>query len=206
MIQAMDRDERRAAAREGILAAAHRQVAEGGCASASIVAVAERAGVAAGSIYRHFPSRAELLAEVLTNATGRAHALFAARADDPSLPPPQRLAACVTVFTERALADRGLAYALHAEPAEPEVLRARAAGCRAYAQTLASLLRTGAAAGDWPAADADAQAAALVGALLGALVGPLADDRLGPRPDAAADVRTLVAFALKAVGGTGAPG
>src|SRR5215210_2642451 len=47
---------RAAAARERIVSAALEQLAEGGYASASMAAVARRAGVATGSVYRHFPS------------------------------------------------------------------------------------------------------------------------------------------------------
>ncbi|MCW3009631.1 MAG: transcriptional regulator, TetR family, partial [Solirubrobacterales bacterium] len=80
------RDDRRAAAREGILAAAHRQVAEGGCASASVAAVAGRAGVAAGSLYRHFPSRADLLAEVVGSALRAEHLQLADAAREAGTP------------------------------------------------------------------------------------------------------------------------
>ena len=46
---------RRAATRERIVAAALDQVAAGGYASAGVQAVAARAGVAVGTLYRHFP-------------------------------------------------------------------------------------------------------------------------------------------------------
>ena len=93
------REERRTAAREGILAAAHRQVAEGGCASASVVAVAARAGVAAGSLYRHFPSRAELLAEVVGDALRGERALLERAAE--GLPPRAALGAIGLLATGR---------------------------------------------------------------------------------------------------------
>ena len=59
---------RLAAARERIVSAALTQLAEGGYASASVVAVARRAGVATGSVYRHFPSKGDLFAEVFRRA------------------------------------------------------------------------------------------------------------------------------------------
>src|SRR3954453_18490596 len=62
---------RKAATRERIVAAALEQVAEGGYASASVQAVAARAGLAVGTIYRHFPSKAELFAEVFRRASQR---------------------------------------------------------------------------------------------------------------------------------------
>src|SRR4029079_12578117 len=62
---------RAAAARERIVAAALDQLAEGGYASASMVAVARRAGVATGSVYRHFPSKGDLFAEAFRRASQR---------------------------------------------------------------------------------------------------------------------------------------
>src|SRR3954464_8660193 len=67
-----DRTEaRKAATREGIVAAALDQVAQGGYASASVQAVAGRAGVAVGTVYRHFLVKAELFAEVFRRASQR---------------------------------------------------------------------------------------------------------------------------------------
>ena len=62
---------RRAATRERIVPPRRDQVAEGGYASASVQAVAARAGVATGSVYRHFPSKADLFAEVFRRASQR---------------------------------------------------------------------------------------------------------------------------------------
>ena len=59
---------RKAATRERIAAAALDQVASGGYACAGVQAVATRAGVAVGTVYRHFPSKADLSAEVFRRA------------------------------------------------------------------------------------------------------------------------------------------
>src|SRR3954451_13211893 len=69
-------EERRLGARRRIVAAALEIVAEEGYAEASMAAVARRAGVATGSIYRHFPSKGELLAEVFRDAAERERALI----------------------------------------------------------------------------------------------------------------------------------
>jgi len=190
------RKERRAAAREGILAAAHRQLADGGCASASVAAVAERAGVATGSIYRHFPSRAELLAEVVGDALRGEHALLAHAVE--GLTPRAALAAWVTTTVERARRAPVLTRALLDEPADRAVFAVRLRERAAQEQTLASLLDDGARTGAWPPGDAALQAAAITGALLGAVVGRAAA-ALGPRPDARAEAQGLVAFVLGAV-------
>jgi AcrR family transcriptional regulator len=55
---------RRAEVRERIVSAAHDLIAEGGYVNAPVAAVAARAGVAVGSVYRHFPSKSDLFAEV----------------------------------------------------------------------------------------------------------------------------------------------
>src|SRR4051794_26308911 len=55
---------RRREVRERIVGAALELVAEGGFAAASVAAVARGAGVATGTVYRHFPSKADLFAEV----------------------------------------------------------------------------------------------------------------------------------------------
>ena len=51
-----------AARHEAILAAAGDAAAAGGMAAVKIAPVAERAGIAAGTVYRYFPSKTELVA------------------------------------------------------------------------------------------------------------------------------------------------
>src|SRR3954449_2843579 len=164
---------RAADARERILRAAHDQLAEGGYASAAVQAVARRAGVATGTVYRHFPSKADLLSEVFRRAAQReVDAVAAAGAAEG--PAAQRIAAAVEVFVRRALAAPVRAYALLAEPVDPAVERERLVFRRAYAGVFAAVLRDGVATGELAAMDVDLVAAACVGALGEALVGPLA--------------------------------
>jgi AcrR family transcriptional regulator len=56
--------------RERILSAAAELFAQHGFASTSMPAIAERSGITAGAIYRHFKSKAELLLEVVKRALG----------------------------------------------------------------------------------------------------------------------------------------
>jgi AcrR family transcriptional regulator len=165
-----------AAVRERIVAAALAQLADGGYASASVATVARRAGVATGSVYRHFPSKGELFAEVFRRAAQREVDALEGLG----------LAACVETFVRRALAAPARAYALIAEPVDPAVERERLRFRRAYADLFVRLV------GD------ELVATAIVGALAEALVGPLADrDR---DPDAL--VAGLQSFVLSAVEGT----
>ena len=88
---------RLAAARERIVSAALTQLADGGYASASVVAVARRAGVATGSVYRHFPSKGDLFAEVFRRAAQREVDVLRTMTDR-SEPVTHRLAAWVEAF------------------------------------------------------------------------------------------------------------
>ncbi len=98
-----DRTEaRKAATRERIAAAALDQVAAGGYASASVQAVARRAGVAVGTVYRHFPSKADLFAEVFRRASQREVDVLAA-VEGATVG--ARLAGMVEAFVRRALAE-----------------------------------------------------------------------------------------------------
>jgi AcrR family transcriptional regulator len=186
---------RLAAARERIADAALEQLADGGYASASVVAVARRAGVATGSVYRHFPSKGDLFAEVFRRASQREVDVLRAIADR-SEPVAERLAAWVEAFVRRALAEPVRAYALIAEPVDPAVEAERLAFRRAYADLFARALHDGVEAGELPPLDVDLVAAAIVGALAEALVGPLA------RRETTADalVAGLQTFVLRSAG------
>jgi AcrR family transcriptional regulator len=185
---------RLAAARELIVDAAMAQLAEGGYASASVAGVARRAGVATGSVYRHFPSKSDLLAEVFRRcAQAEVDVLrgMAARGE----PVTERLAAWVEAFVRRALAEPVRAYALIAEPVDPAVEAERLVFRRAYADLFAAALRDGQARGEIEPGDAELAATAIVGALSEALVGPLARRQTG----ADALVAGLQSFVLSAV-------
>ena len=183
---------RLAQARERIVDAALDQLAEGGYASASVAAVARRSGVATGTLYRHFPSKQDLFAEVFRRAAQReVDALRATTGRGESAA--NRLAAWVEAFVRRALAEPVRAYALIAEPVDPAIEAERLIFRRAYADLFAQALRDG---DELPPLDADLTAAAIVGALAEALVGPL------QRRDAGADalVDALQTFVLRSVG------
>ena len=60
-----------AGTRERLLSAARELIEEGGYGAASVLAIAERAGVAAGTLYRHFASKEELFVEVFRSVCER---------------------------------------------------------------------------------------------------------------------------------------
>jgi AcrR family transcriptional regulator len=192
---------RAAAARERIVAAARQQVAEGGYASASVQAVAKRARVATGSVYRHFPSKADLFAEVFRQASQRELDVVTAVTADQQLPAAQRIAAAVEAFARRALSAPVMAYALLAEPVDPAVEAERLAFRRGYRDAFARALEEGIAAGALREQDVDTSAAAIVGALGEALVGPLspASNGRGARRHHDALIAGVVQFCLNAI-------
>src|SRR5436305_6326191 len=171
------RAERRAATRDAIVAGTLSLVADGGWAAASMHDVARRAGVATGSLYRHFPSKGELLAEVFAEAAGRELAIVRDIASDEARPPLGRLAAAIEAFAHRANAAPVIAFALMAEPVDPAVEAARLTNKRAYRAVFAETLDAAVTAGDIPALDTGLAAAAIVGALQEALLGPLSEGR-----------------------------
>lgn len=190
------RAERRGAMRDAIVAGTLSLVAEGGWAAASTAAVARRAGVATGSLYRHFPSKGDLLAAVFAEAAERELAVVAEIARDRRRPADERLAAAVEAFAHRALAAPTLAYALMAEPVDPAVEAARLANKRGYQAVFAELLDEAPAGEGVAVPDSRVAAAAIVGALQEALTGPLAEGH-----GSEALVTGLVTFTLNAVGG-----
>src|SRR5947209_19373977 len=123
---------RRAATRERILSAALDQLADGGYASASIQAIAARAGVATGSVYRHFPSKGERFAEAFRRAAAPELEVVRELTAAGDRPARELIAAAVEAFARRALAEPTRAYALLAEPVDPAVETERLVFRRGY--------------------------------------------------------------------------
>jgi AcrR family transcriptional regulator len=194
-----ERMEARLASNREILRATRDTVAERGFREAEIATIAAAAGVATGTIYRYFPSKADLFAEVVSTSS-RQEVEVVAQIATSGGPAVQRLVEAVCVFARRALRGRKLAYALVAEPVEPEVDAARLAYRRALARVFEGILADGINAGEFPPQDVEASAACLVGALIEGLVGPLA-----PVPGAADDgenlVEAIALFCLRVVSG-----
>ena len=194
---------RRAEVRARIVAAARELIARGGYAEAQVSAVAEAAGVATGTVYRHFPSKAELFAEVFREASQREVDAVAEVAESAAGDAAARIAAAVEAFARRALAAHRLAYALLAEPVDPGVEAERLAFRRAYRDVFAALIATGVEAGELPGQDPELTGAALVGAIGEALVGPLSPTTTAREADAV--VIALTEFCVRSVTGKKEP-
>ena len=159
--------------KERLLACAQDLIEEGGYGSASVAAIAQRAGVATGTLYRHFPSKAELFLEVFRDVCAGEERAMRAAADEAGPGAVDRLEAVLVTFARRALQNRSLAWALLAEPVDKLVDAERLAYRERYASLVAAELRAAIDAGEIPTQDVAITAAALVGGCGEALVGPL---------------------------------
>jgi AcrR family transcriptional regulator len=187
---------RRAATRERIVNAALDQVRSGGYRSAGVQAVAGRAGVAVGTVYRHFPSKGDLFAEAFRRASQRELDVVIDVSQADGRPARERVAAAVEAFCRRALAGPVLAYALLAEPVDPAVEAERLRFRIGYRDAFARVLADGVRDGELRPHDAHTVAAAMVGALGEALVGPLSTANGGSHEPL---VATLVQFCEEAL-------
>jgi AcrR family transcriptional regulator len=189
--------ERLDATRSRIVEAAHDLIAEHGYAGCSMALVAESAQVATGSVYRHFPDKGALFAEVFRTATQREVDAVAAAAAEPG-PVVVRITRAVETFAHRALAAPRLAYALIAEPVDPRVEAERLTFRGAWRDLFAELVGEGVAAGELPDQHAPTSAAGVVGALGESLLSPLSTAT--DRGDPAAVVPEITRFVLRSLG------
>jgi AcrR family transcriptional regulator len=188
-----------AARHAAVICAAGDLAAESGMAAVQIATVARRAGIAAGTIYRYFPSKTELVAAVAAAAAETE--IAALRLGSDAAPGPlSALAAAVMVFAARALANRRMAAALLTEPVEPEIDAAR----RRYRGDLVGeferRIAAAIAGGHLPAQDVALSAAALVGILTESLLGPFTPDTTADAALRRTQVQTAALFALRALG------
>jgi AcrR family transcriptional regulator len=222
-----ERETARLAARyEAIVEAARALASESGLGAVQIIPVAERAGIAAGTVYRYFPSKDDLVAAVISlTAEREVKAIRAAAASAPG--PLSGLAAAIAAFASGTMRMRQLAFAMLAEapsPSPPQpspcpsplplpVLppiagegsvragetQGRFAFRRSIGSEFESLIRAAIAAGHLPDQPPAATAAAIVGATVESLVGPFAPTLVGPEAERAA-VQEITLFALRALG------
>jgi AcrR family transcriptional regulator len=190
-------EERLADNRQRILLSARKLVAQGGFRAAQIAAVAADAGLSTGSIYRYFPSKAELFVEVLGEAVRHEIDILKRISREPGSAA-ERLLRAVDAFARRAFEGPFLAYAFIAEPAEPEVDAERIRARREFGNVFKALLREGIAAGEFPEQDTEVASSCIVGAFTEALVGPIGPARSGDKRREKV-IETISRFCLRGV-------
>ncbi len=190
---------RQAETRERIVATACELVAKGGYVEAQMGAVASGARVAVGTVYRYFPSKSELFAEVFRDASQHELAAMRGAVDAAGgASAAERIAAGVETFARRALRGRRLAWALLAEPVDPAVEVERLHFRRSHRDVLAGVIGDGVSSGELPEQVPETTAAALVGATSEAMIGPLSPTATGADPEAV--IASLVNFCMRAIG------
>jgi len=188
---------RRLAQRHGAIVAAAREAAsEGGMAAVQVAPVAARAGIAAGTVYRYFPSKTHLITALV--AAVSEHEIGALqRAAEAAPGPLSALAAAIATFASRAMAQRRLAWAVIGEPVDAQADAVRLVYRKALAAEFQTRIERAIRGGLLPAQDARLSAAAAVGAVLESLIGPLAsasaEGELEP-------VQALTLYVLRALG------
>jgi AcrR family transcriptional regulator len=199
-----DRVARRLAARQNtIVAAARSLAAEGGMAMVQIVPVAARVGIAAGTVYRYFPAKIDLVRALVAAVSERE--IGAMRRSANAAPGPlSALAATITTFSARAIRDRRLTWAMLGEPVDAQVDAVQLDYRKALAAEFEGRIRAAVTGGYLRELDPVLAAAALVGALLESLFG-----RLAPAPSdapgrARETVQMLTLLSLRALGITDA--
>ena len=184
---------------DAIVDAARDAATEGGMMAIQIAPVAERAGVAAGTVYRYFPGKIELVGALVESVAAR-EIEAVRKAADAAPGPLSAVAAAVTTFGARALRNRKLAWAVIAEPVDADTDVVRQQYRRALAAEIETRVRAAIAGGHLPEQDAGLAAAALVGALLEGLIGPLAPEGMEDPVRAREAVQTLTLLALRGLG------
>ncbi len=184
---------------DAIVVAAREVAAEGGMAAVQIVPVAERAGVASGTVYRYFPAKTDLVG-ALVEAVAEREIEAVRRAADAAPGPLSALVAAIATFGTRALRRRRLAWATIAEPVDTEVDQFRQNYRKALAAEFAARIRAAIEGGHLPEQDANLAAAALVGSVLEGLIGPLALDAANDPARIRDTVQAAALFALRGLG------
>lgn len=202
--------QRKAQARQKIIECTWECVAEGGFKSARITRIAGLAGVATGTIYRHFESREDLFAEIFRLATQR-EVDKVAEALSGEGNAVERLDHALRRFAERALKGPMKAWALIAEPVDPKVEEERLIYRKAYADLFEQAIRDGIAEGSIPDQNARLSGTCLVGAISESLVGPLSPTQVAPTAPLAPEatqqqrdelINTIVRFCLRGLTGS----
>jgi AcrR family transcriptional regulator len=166
-------------------------------AAVQIAPVAARAGIAAGTVYRYFPGKTDLVAALLAEISAREIAALR-RAADVAPGPLSALAAMISTFAMRALRDRRLIFAAIAEPVDAELDAERLKFRKAITAEFATRITAASAGGNLlPEQDPALAAAALLGLLIEGLVGPLAPNSTNRERDV---VQSLTLIALRALG------
>ena len=158
--------------RQTILLSARELIAQGGFKDAQIQAIADRAGVSSGLVYRYFDSKSQVLVEVLSAAILLEVEILNHIAAG-SLSPVQKLHKAVTTFVKRAMNSPQLAYSLMFEPVDPSIEHERFRSKQLIKQSINQILAEGKINGEFGFEDLNTAALCVVGAMTFVVIEPL---------------------------------
>ncbi|MBR0775354.1 TetR/AcrR family transcriptional regulator [Bradyrhizobium diazoefficiens] len=175
-------DEQMAERRARILKAARDLILQDKFRDASIASIADRAGVATGTVYGYFDSKVELLGEVIGGVSQRELDVVSDIVSKQA-PTKEKLDLAVRAFVDRAVRGGRLAYLLIAEPIDKGVAAARLNYRKELAKVFARLIAQGVVLGELPRQTSSITAAALVGILIECLTEALSGSRTMKKSD-----------------------
>lgn len=183
-----------------ILKAARHLVAQSGFRETQMTNIAEAAGIAIATLYRYFPSKTELMVEIVKSTTQREVDVVASIAmGDGSAR--DKLCVAAWTFASRAWRGRRMAYALLAEAVEPEVEAARLTGHRALSRVFRTIIEQGVASREFPPQDTSASADCIVGSLFEGLLAPLSNEMTDESVSMRSQASAIITFCLRGVAG-----
>ena len=162
--------------REAILQSARELIAQGGIKDAQIQAIAERAGVSSGLVYRYFDNKSQVLIEVLSEAIQHEVKILNHIAES-ELSSKQKLDKAVTTFVKRAMNSTQLAYSLMFEPVDAELEHERFRSKQLIKQSIKEILAAGKINGEFGFEDLNTAALCVVGAMTFVVIEPLNPSR-----------------------------
>ena len=162
--------------RQAILQSARELIAQGGIKDAQIQAIAERAGVSSGLVYRYFDNKSQVLIEVLSEAIQHEVKILNHIAES-ELSSKQKLDNAVTTFVKRAMNSPQLAYSLMFEPVDAELEHERFRSKQLIKQSIKEILAAGKINGEFGFEDLNTAALCVVGAMTFVVIEPLNPSR-----------------------------
>ncbi|OTG92803.1 TetR/AcrR family transcriptional regulator [Acinetobacter sp. ANC 3832] len=186
--------------RKTILQSARELIAQGGFKDAQIQAIADRAGVSSGLVYRYFTNKSQVLIEILFEAiTIEVDILNHIAAGE--LNATQKLHKAVTTFVRRAMNSPQLAYSLMFEPVDPEIEHARFRTKQMIKESIQEILAEGKASGEFEFEDLNTVALCVVGAMTFVVIEPLNPSRNAKLDDTGKNyfVKQIADFCVNAV-------
>ena len=162
--------------REAILQSARELIAQGGIKDAQIQAIAERAGVSSGLVYRYFDNKSQVLIEVLSEAIQHEVKILNHIAES-ELSSKQKFDKAVTTFVKRAMNSPQLAYSLMFEPVDAELEHERFRSKQLIKQSIKEILAAGKINGEFGFEDLNTAALCVVGAMTFVVIEPLNPSR-----------------------------